>query len=86
MSNKSQRNQRSSNVVSTRARYSASVLERVTTDYFLHARKSKKFQVRNNIQWWIGNQWDYQPNQHQSKPGVQETTGRRSAAHEIECP
>jgi hypothetical protein len=56
MSDKSYRNQRSSDVVSARARYSTSVLDRAITYCFLLRHEIKDVQVRNNTQWWSDDQ------------------------------
>ena len=61
-------------MVSARARYSASVLERATKVCFLLRQEIKEEPRRSNNLYWNCDQWDLLPNQHQRMDRVQEET------------
>ena len=71
---RSYRSQRSLDVVSARAGYSALVPSRPHESVSYFAKKSKKNQKESNNQWWTCDQWDLLPNQHQKMHGEQEET------------
>ena len=52
--------------------------------YFV--KKSEKNQEESNNHWWICNQWDLLPNQHQKMYREQEETKQSRKDHERECP
>ena len=85
MSAKSQRSQTSLQVVSARARYFVSVLERETTSYFLLRRETREVPNRKQKPVIEHRSVGSLPSQHLNKHEAQEKIERSNADHDKVC-